>query len=134
MTYDFSGPQKAGPNSPIPWLIQCVEDLIPNKSSPNKKKILLGLNFYGNIYSKSGGKPIIGREYISLLEKYKPKIVFKNISGEHVFRYRDENIDYVVYYPTLYSIELRVQLAKKFGIGIAIWELGQGLDYFYDLL
>ena len=35
---------------------------------------------------------------------------------------------HTVYYPT------RIALAKKVKCGIAVWELGQGLDYFFDLL
>uniref|UniRef100_A0ACB8G2X6 Chitinase domain-containing protein 1 n=1 Tax=Sphaerodactylus townsendi TaxID=933632 RepID=A0ACB8G2X6_9SAUR len=60
MTYDYSTPQRPGPNAPLPWMRACVQMLDPE--SKWRSKILLGLNFYGMDYSALGasGEPVIG--------------------------------------------------------------------------
>ena len=58
-----------GANSPIDWVRSCVEVLEPDANSPNRKKILLGLNFYGNDYISGSGGPIVGHQWV-LYDKF----------------------------------------------------------------
>ncbi|XP_050235750.1 uncharacterized protein LOC126685828 [Mercurialis annua] len=141
MTYDFSGPSKPGPNAPIKWIHQILQLLLAKTSNGARTpayKIFLGISFYGNDFlftTGSGGGAIIGRDYISLLEKHKPNLQWEKNSGEHFFLYTDdEDNKHVVFYPSLMSISLRLEEARLWGTGVSIWEIGQGLDYFFDLL
>ncbi|XP_037094017.1 chitinase domain-containing protein 1-like [Pollicipes pollicipes] len=133
MTYDYSSPQRPGPNSPISWVEQCVKALAP--TSADRDKILLGLNFYGNDYTSQGGGPIVGGQFVSLLAgSRQAKATWDDASAEHLFQLKDAAGQHSVFFPTLASVARRLRLATELGVGVAIWELGQGLDYFYDLL
>eukprot|EP01089_Gocevia_fonbrunei_P005447 TRINITY_DN1587_c0_g1_i1.p1 TRINITY_DN1587_c0_g1~~TRINITY_DN1587_c0_g1_i1.p1 ORF type:complete len:400 (+),score=46.33 TRINITY_DN1587_c0_g1_i1:170-1369(+) len=150
MTYDFSSPQRPGPTAPLAWMTQNVLRLLPpdtRQTTHLGHKILMGMCFYG--YEYWGGKysdAVIGNKYLQLLGSYKPKISWNPAHHEHYFSYKPQGViknggegegsddERIVFYPTLKSIWDRVILAQELGVGISIWEIGQGLDYFFDLL
>lgn len=141
MTYDFSSPQNPGPNAPLKWIHSVMQLLLRSTDSSSQtlaQKIFIGINFYGNDFSLSGGLgggPITGREYLSLLERYRPSLQWEINSAEHYFVYTgDQNDRHVVFYPSLLSIAKRLEEAHTWRAGISIWEIGQGLDYFFDIL
>ncbi|KAF4532061.1 hypothetical protein B566_EDAN016133 [Ephemera danica] len=136
MTYDFSSVQRPGPSSPLPWIRSCVEQLVPDQSDPHRSKILLGLNFYGQDFTPNGGGPILGNQFIDLLKKAKSteKMKHDESAEENFIEIRTNEGRHAVFYPTPYSVQKRINLARELGTGVSIWELGQGLDCFYDLL
>ncbi|CAN1793828.1 Protein THYLAKOID RHODANESE-LIKE, chloroplastic [Linum perenne] len=132
MTYDFSNPQNPGPNAPLKW-IRLTLQLLLNQNADAQSlapKIFLGINFYGNDFSLSedsgGGGAILGHDYLSLLDKYRPQLQWEEKSAEHFFLYVDDNGKrHAVFYPTLASISVRLEEAKAWGTGVSIWEIGQ---------
>ncbi len=146
MTYDFaSHNQVIGPNAPVEWIEQNVEYFFSHSNKNNnqfRKKILLGLNFYGMKYEMDSvteritkdPEPIIGSRFIDLIKEFRVDIKYEANGKEHLFIIEDTSRKLVIFYPTLWSIQKRIELAEKLGTGLSIWELGQGLNYFYDLI
>ncbi|KAK7091702.1 chitinase domain-containing protein 1-like [Littorina saxatilis] len=135
MTYDYSSGGQPGPNSPIEWVEKCVEAISPTNNPNHRGKILLGLNFYGTHYTIPPTRvdPILGRDLVDTLKKQQAKITWDPVSEEHIFDYKTAIGRHLIYYPTPYSIHRRLELANRLGTGVSIWEIGQGMDFFYDL-
>jgi chitinase domain-containing protein 1 len=120
-------------------------------------KVFLGLNFYGYRYDKIYPSPtkdqrqfqmkhIIANDYIEFLKQhyFTARIFFDRRVHEHITVVHDgskinqnqqENPlpEIIIFYPSLKSIYDRLELATKLNVGIAIWDGGQGFDYFFDL-
>ncbi len=139
MTYDYYGEvRRPAPNSPMAWIEASVRHVL-GKHMDNKEmrqKVLIGLNWYGYKFSSAkGAEAILGRDFVQLLQDKPQPFHWDREIQEHMIQFPGKKDDLsVVFYPTLHSIDARLQLAIRLDVGVAIWELGQGLDYFYDLL
>lgn len=139
MTYDYSVTLRGGPNCPVKWMKHSIRSLIgPN--SRDGGKILMGIPFYGY----DNHQAIVGQTMLEQLFEYKPEIKWESTYKEHYYeynyiyyiikyRYVNGKDKHLVYYPTLKMLYDRLELANTLGCGIGIWEIGQGLDYFYDI-
>lgn len=58
----FLSSPRPGPNSPLKWMKECIKALTPKANSPIRKKLFVGLNFYGFDYSPTGGSAIVGSQ------------------------------------------------------------------------
>ncbi|UJR25842.1 hypothetical protein I4U23_007192 [Adineta vaga] len=155
MTYDFPT-KEPGPVSPIEWIKEVMRKF-PISKRDASVKLFLGINFYGYRYDHIMPPPpkdksqyhmqhIVGRSYLDFLKQYYPtaKIHFDTRAHEHVtvvYTRSEANVNrqahympqIIIFYPSLKSIYDRLQLAIKFNVGVAIWDGGQGFDYFFDL-
>ena len=101
-----------------------------NKPEAARHKLLVGLNMYGTLFTThSPRRPITGREYLSLLEKYKPSLQWDIESEESYFEFvEDDGLggEGEVWYPSLYSVRKRLDLVDDYDVGgVSLWELGQ---------
>ncbi|CRK90630.1 CLUMA_CG004332, isoform A [Clunio marinus] len=113
MTYDFSSYQRPGANAPLYWMKRVVEHITHSteKLQEKRAKILLGLNFYGYDFTPEGGEAVVAETYLSLLKHVKGRLKFDEKDHENYFEVKTSTGKHLVFYPTLYSIQQRIDLA-----------------------
>lgn len=148
INYDYSWGEP-GPNNPIDWIEDTVKYYLKRMIDSNgqpigdyyyyAKKLMIGVSFYGYQYTKNNNGKwsqmyILGSDYLSILKNQKTQILWNDKYAEQLIFFESNGKPQVATYPTQVGIQRRVELAKKLGTGIAIWELGQGLPYLFQPL
>jgi hypothetical protein len=104
--------QLSGLKNSIPLeILPRITHYIGSKPLWARKKLLLGLNMYGAIFTPARS-PIRGEEYLNLLEKYKPSLEWDKGNEELFWEFSDAErgiTDGEVWYPSLYSIKYALQ-------------------------
>ncbi|MEW5301924.1 MAG: hypothetical protein WDW36_004748 [Sanguina aurantia] len=145
MTYDYSNANGSpGPNAPISWLEKNVAMLTSGQrpdaeplSDTTSANLLMGVAFYGwdSVACSREMTPVTADGIMTLMRGHEVTIQWDEGSSEHIFEYTDDNgAKHRVYYPSPRSLEQRLEMFQKAGLGISIWELGQGMECFMDLL
>eukprot|EP00276_Gloeochaete_wittrockiana_P024699 CAMPEP_0184362276 /NCGR_PEP_ID=MMETSP1089-20130417/134033_1 /TAXON_ID=38269 ORGANISM="Gloeochaete wittrockiana, Strain SAG46.84" /NCGR_SAMPLE_ID=MMETSP1089 /ASSEMBLY_ACC=CAM_ASM_000445 /LENGTH=351 /DNA_ID=CAMNT_0026702289 /DNA_START=7 /DNA_END=1058 /DNA_ORIENTATION=+ len=128
MTYDYLDPKKqlAGTSSPLPWIHDIVNRLLPEKIRDTyKDKVMLGINFYGkNVDLKGNITPITSFDFVEIMKTKEGQFIWVSEATEHNFLHVDEGELKGVFFPTPMFVKRRLEVAKSYGLGVGIWELG----------
>ncbi|CAJ0574345.1 unnamed protein product, partial [Mesorhabditis spiculigera] len=126
MTYDYHGTIGV---APYPWVENTIRLLVENVPE-RAKDLMIGLNHYGYLYNDQQMDPVQRERFLEKSKEKNARLEWDDIVKEHRLITSEGRI----YYPSLTSVESRIKLAKAYDVGIAIWELGQGLNYFTQVL
>ena len=109
------------------WLIQ---------SGIKKEKFLAGFPFFGFDYGNGSGREyVVGNDFINTLKNYKVSRYFLQEYQETAYFYKKDKASHTMYYPSLNDMVTRYDRVVTYGIaGFGIWELAQGLPFFFDVL
>jgi GH18 family chitinase len=114
MTYDKTGPwrpEQAGPHSPYSMAVEDL-DYWANTRKLDKKKMFLGLPFYGYSFGPNGASSMSYKDIVSKFPKSEKKDELKMPDGSRL------------YYNGIPTIQKKVQLAKKNAGGVMFWHIG----------
>ncbi|KNE56577.1 hypothetical protein AMAG_02373 [Allomyces macrogynus ATCC 38327] len=143
MAYDYStARRRIGPNAPLPWVEEHIERLCPPPPAPCDH-LLVGLNFYGmqaeiDVMSGQPTKfdPVRGGDVARVLAEAKSWTrSWDEDAAEDVIQAQiDAKSAALIWYPTARSMQMRLDVARRAGASIAIWEAGQGTDELWNAL
>ncbi len=86
--------------------------------------------FYGIEYGvKEVGAFLVAHRYSDLLKKA-VELEWNERSQEHFYE-QEGNVSMV---PSARFLRKRAELAEEYGVGVAVWELGQGFPSWIELL
>jgi len=114
MTYDKTGPwrpEQPGHHSPYSMAVEDL-DYWANTRKLDRKKMYLGLPFYGYSFGPKGASSMMYKDIVSTFPKSEKKDELKMPDGS------------ILYYNGIPTIQKKVQLAKKNAGGIMFWHIG----------
>lgn len=114
MTYDKTGPwrpEQPGHHSPYSMAVEDL-DYWGNVRKLDKKKMFLGLPFYGYSFGPNGAGSMSYKDIVTTFPKSEKKDQLKMKDGS------------ILYYNGIPTIQKKVQLARKNAGGVMFWQLG----------
>jgi GH18 family chitinase len=128
-------------NSPINWIGKTL-DYYVDPAKPNKeelyKKFLMGMPFHGFMLEKAEKDPkgsILDNNMFSTLVNSGQvrKISWDRTNMEHILEINTQDKEFFGAYPTKRFLKERLNYSKvkKLG-GVAIWDIAQGVESFFD--
>ncbi|KAA6402725.1 MAG: hypothetical protein EZS28_001748 [Streblomastix strix] len=116
------------------YILDSMIRLGPSKRPP-PQRVFFGLSFLGVVTSKGRFVEYLDKDqFLYILSHFKTETGWDSIDREQWFMYKQNGIDYKVYFPSIKGLKQRIDMAFQFGCGVAVFNLGDGLDYFMDLL
>ena len=136
-TANFSAVRgQPGPNAPLAWMREALAALAPTEA--HRGKVMATLPLLGWDFTLPDGAPsasVDGARFLALLREHRPtRFDWHAEAYEHVWSYMKDDRRHSVYYPSLKSLAERLGMMRSLGVGVALYELGTGLDFFWDLL
>lgn len=129
--YEIPGASAICPKNGIEQVFQWLK-----KSGIPSKKFMVGLPFFGMDFGGSSQPTYVeGLKFVQTLNESKvtPKLLKQY--EETAYFYSRNSRSHQMFYPSLQDLDARMKLIDKENVaGFGIWELAQGLPYFFDLL